>query len=80
MRRLRTAVPLPFGRCAARLQIVFVGWHLLVLALLTVVPVVVIALIALIAMGARRASRAGTEERIAQRTAELLRSQVQRED
>jgi uncharacterized membrane protein len=59
---------------------VFIGWHLLVLALLVIVPIVVVALIVVLAVGARRASRAGTEERIAQRTAELLRQQGQREE
>jgi len=58
---------------------VFVGWHLLVLALLTVVPVVAIALIVVIAVRVRRASRARGEERIAQRTAKLLGPQGRRE-
>lgn len=57
----------------------FIGWHLLVLALLVVVPIVLVALIVVLAVRARRASRAGTEERIAQRTAEFLRQQGRRE-
>lgn len=58
----------------------FIGWHLLVLALLVIVPIVFVALIVVLAVSARRASRARTEERIAQRTAELLRQQRQREE
>jgi uncharacterized membrane protein len=52
----------------------FSGWHLAVLALLTVVPIVVAVTIIVVAVRIHRSSRARSEERIAQRTAELLRS------
>ena len=58
----------------------FSGWHLLVLALLTVVPILVVAAIVVITIRVRRSTRARSEERIAQRTAELLRPQELRGD
>ena len=51
------------------------GWHIVVLALLTVVPIVIIGAIIMIAIRVSRSMRASGEERIAQRTAELLGSQ-----
>lgn len=53
---------------------VFDGWHLVVLALLVIVPIVVVAAIVAIVVTVTRSWRARSEERIAQRTAELLRS------
>jgi hypothetical protein len=52
----------------------FAGWHLLVLGLLAVVPALVVATIVIIAMRVGRSARGRSEERIAQRTAELLRT------
>jgi heme/copper-type cytochrome/quinol oxidase subunit 2 len=57
----------------------FAVWHLLVLALLIVVPLTVVAVVVLIAVRLRRTRRTTSEERIAQRTAELLRSEGRRE-
>jgi hypothetical protein len=56
----------------------FAVWHLLVLALLIVVPLTTVAVVVLIAVRLRRMRRT-SEERIAQRTAELLRSEGRRE-
>jgi Tfp pilus assembly protein PilX len=58
----------------------FSGWHLVVLALLTVVPILVVAAIVVVTIRVRRSTRARSEECIAQRTAELLRSADPRRD
>jgi uncharacterized membrane protein len=54
----------------------FTGWHLLVLLLVVVVllAIVIAAVVLAIAVGSRRA-RAGRDERIARRAAQLLREE-----
>lgn len=78
MRCQELAVAVPAGWDDTPPMDAFAVWHLLVLALLVVVPLTVVAVVVLIAVRLRRTRRT-SEERIAQRTAEPMRSEGRRE-